>query len=1735
MSNKGTEIVLDVKKIDNNITFGTVVVNYIVDPFNPVQSKQSYTDLHGRSLDTYLKGYALGAKYLVSVNGKLFEGNFEDYIVKPLDNITYVNQVSGGGGGKQILSLVAMVALTVATFGAGTAFAGIAGSSMFGLAAGGAGMFAIAMGTYIAGALLISYILAPEAGGGFTNNAPEIESKTYNWTGISTSRDLNGAIPVLYGTHALGGTVINSRFYYKGSDDWLATQIALCHGEVEQIDAEDIQIQETPFSSFVGNPVGTDAYFSYTPGTFNQAIMSGFSDSSYTNASITRKLNKAEVFYFISESTNIDFFRLHFEFPKGLYHMNKKGNKSTRTVEVSAKYRVVGSPTWNTLYNATPIYRTEYKYTINGVVTWSTVKNLNGRKVEATRQIITGYTVLQNLTFSSSSSTVLKKYFEPCNSEGYPITLPPGQIEFEVTRLTNDDSDTDVYNVSDCHVRFLEEINSTDINYGGIAMLGINMKATDKLSNQRPNFITTVTRKPLYLAGAYRDSSNPAWICYDILTNINYGMGLSPAKINKTEFERWALFCDGQLNNTFTLNKPAWELNAINTINGMLVIPETELPEDELLTLAGINRNLSTLNAIGRTIVNGVYVDREMSIYNVTKISRVYESNNVNRADGYYYYVSFTYPLKLGTSIMYEIVHRTRETELTPKLRFNGVFDSTSDVWTSIQEVAKIGRGQVILQGTKFSCIFDSKKTVSGLYNGTNSNNVTVSYLSQADVATEVEVQFADKKINYEMTTVSIQDADAMASGKRTNKTSVMAKGITSEAEALVYGRYLLASSKYIRRVISFDADIESITQTVGDLIAVQTDVTQYGKGGMIQSVIGSLVILDDVVYLEQGIDYTLKIKRKNDDFIKDYTFNTGMITPLELTTFNDFPETPAGVIKIDDISLVVYQINVNGTSGSTISTNTLVVAEGYEISPEDRYSFGIKGSDSLLCVITDISRDGDLTRRITAAEYNESILDFDYDNDILQRIEPTVRPRNTLSKLTISDRLVKQESGTTVAMMSLSWDSKVASTYNLYIMEEDFKNYLVMGIKGNRYEYAAVELAPEVKYRIYLEDAQDTGVFTYKDYTITSFSSIPEPITAVNITTDGDNFLFEIDYPNQPLDFSHYEVYLDGKMIGKQLGSEFAIPAKIGKLTYPFSIRPVDMINKKGPFIYKTYNSTKPGITNVTYTQEKEYIKFNITPTDSSFDIDYFEITYPGHIGSTKENTYTVISNWVGTRTFTFRAYDIYGNTNGSYTLNVTVSTPAVKNLTALIEGKDCILRWDSPDTGLPIDYFEIEYDSHIYKTKSNQYRVPVYWGGSKLFNVRCVNTLGAISNNVTTEVLISNPKMLNLQTEVIDNNVLLRWSAEPGSLPIDVFMLYKGADANNLIEIGEKKGTFTTVFENTSGIYTYWMAPIDSAGNIGTKLSATTTVNQPPDYILNTDWYSKFTGTKVNAVSDGNTLVLPINTSENISQHFDTRSWVSAQAQVNAGYPIWIEPFSNSGSYTEVFDYGAVLASSMITLNIDKHILKGTPTITNTISISPDGVTYTDYVDQLQVFGTGFRYVKVKIAVTGVSSAVSLNTINVRLDSKLRNDGGTGYSAVPITTTSITGSGSIGTAVFAAQPIAPYSVGQRIVITGATPTAWNGTYKVLTCSTTNVTFSHTNTVAATVQGVIDSGGTTVRFNNAFTDITNIQITPIGTTPMIGIYDFQDVPNPTSFKVLLYNNSGARVNGSFSWTVRGY
>lgn len=66
------------------------------------------------------------------------------------------------------------------------------------------------------------------------------------------------------------------------------------------------------------------------------------------------------------------------------------------------------------------------------------------------------------------------------------------------------------------------------------------------------------------------------------------------------------------------------------------------------------------------------------------------------------------------------------------------------------------------------------------------------------------------------------------------------------------------------------------------------------------------------------------------------------------------------------------------------------------------------------------------------------------------------------------------------------------------------------------------------------------------------------------------------------------------------------------------------------------------------------------------------------------------------------------------------------------------------------------------------------------------------------------------------------------------------------------------------------------------------------------------------------------------------------------------------------------------------------------------------------------------------------------------------------------------------------------------------------------------------------DAGGTVVSFNKAFKALDALTITPLATVQQKAVYDFAFPVNPTTFKVLLYDAAGARVNGLITWVARG-
>ena len=128
--------------------------------------------------------------------------------------------------------------------------------------------------------------------------------------------------------------------------------------------------------------------------------------------------------------------------------------------------------------------------------------------------------------------------------------------------------------------------------------------------------------------------------------------------------------------------------------------------------------------------------------------------------------------------------------------------------------------------------------------------------------------------------------------------------------------------------------------------------------------------------------------------------------------------------------------------------------------------------------------------------------------------------------------------------------------------------------------------------------------------------------------------------------------------------------------------------------------------------------------------------------------------------------------------------------------------------------------------------------------------------------------------------------------------------------------------------------------------------------------------------AIVEQNGYLLPINTTENWSEHFSTRSWTKPQDQIDAGYQIFIQPAASSGYYEEVYDCESQLGNRQIVIDYAGSTLASAVTITTDISVSTDNVTYTTYSNVSSLIVSGFRYIKVRVNVSSNSTGLYLIT---------------------------------------------------------------------------------------------------------------------------------------------------------------
>lgn len=490
------------------------------------------------------------------------------------------------------------------------------------------------------------------------------------------------------------------------------------------------------------------------------------------------------------------------------------------------------------------------------------------------------------------------------------------------------------------------------------------------------------------------------------------------------------------------------------------------------------------------------------------------------------------------------------------------------------------------------------------------------------------------------------------------------------------------------------------------------------------------------------------------------------------------------------------------------------------------------------------------------------------------------------------------------------------------------------------------------------------------------------------------------------------------------------------------------------------------------------------------------------------------------------------------------TTQPDPVTGLTLVIEDGKIVLSWDAnPEidiVGYEVRTADSGFGSAGFLFRGDATTVtlpPPATGSTTTYYVRALDAAGLYStaSAAVAQLTLIPGAIANLRAQVVDNNVLLFWDMpEPTSLPIRYARIKKGAVWGSATLIGTKDGAFTSLQETAGGTYTYQVAAVDVAGNEGPPAAIEAVVLEPPDFVFNGEFESDFgAATLSNALEEDGALVLPVDTTETWAAHFTGNSWATPQAQIDAGYPIFIQPAEASGYYEETFDFGTTLGSSKITVNVNGAIVSGSPTTSVTISTSPDGSTWTDYPGVTSVYAFSFRYVKIRFAVTAGDGIglYRLNSLTATLDAKLRNDAGA-VSAVSTDTAGTVTNLNKEFLDLTSITLTPAGTSQLTAVYDFQDSVIDGTYSVASNVCTVTATAHDLVVGQNVR-LAFSSGTAPSGVYAVASVTNanvytVAITTANTSGAVSTY-------PQGFRTYLFNAAGARVSGTVSWSVKGY
>ena len=432
---------------------------------------------------------------------------------------------------------------------------------------------------------------------------------------------------------------------------------------------------------------------------------------------------------------------------------------------------------------------------------------------------------------------------------------------------------------------------------------------------------------------------------------------------------------------------------------------------------------------------------------------------------------------------------------------FNYIYDSAMQVWEALRYPELVGRGKVIMQGTRFTCVYDYAAQPSQLFTVGNikQDSFKEEFQGTQGRANVVEISFMNAAKNYERDVLPVFADDYDASEALATPTQIELMGCTDLKQAYAHGKHALRANKYELRTCTFDAYVDAIACTIGDVILLQHDVTEWGSGGRVVSVDGAAVTLDRAVTMAEGKQYRLMVRDSKTDVLHTY-------------------------------------------EAQSVSGAVVTLAQAAEIVSGDLYTFGEATKEAKPFRVLSITKGmTEQTRKITCMEYYAELYASD-DSDVPIIDYTTGSDALTVQNLIVSPTVRRLPDGTTLYDLAASWQlprgmaAKQIKVEYRRVDSLEFTVHAVYDGTATRAVIASVE--PSGGYRVRVTCYNDLGLgagSVEQTVNITAESTTPNAVTGFEIVQDAANSsVLRLKWnANREKDLLGYEVYDKGDPTG--------------------------------------------------------------------------------------------------------------------------------------------------------------------------------------------------------------------------------------------------------------------------------------------------------------------------------------------------------------------------------------------------------------------------------------------------------------------------------------------------------------------------------------------------------------------------------------------------------------------------